>query len=165
MFVGQAARHLEFLVDKNQTGPNTESLKEAMATVQHHDGVSGTEKQHIANDYVQRLVVGSAKAEKVFNSALVALIGYATLIAKQHVGGRKNGSFEQCRVLHQKDISSSILKDVTAGLKLEQIVVVYNPIGWSCEEYIHFLLRKALVSLPSSGSHIPHKIFGFEILH
>ncbi len=61
------------------------------------------------------------QAEKVFNSALVALIGYATLIAKQHVGGRKNGSFEECRVLHQKDISSSILKDVTASLKLEQV--------------------------------------------
>ncbi len=61
MFVGQAARHLEFLVGKNQTGPNTDSLKGAMAIVQHHDGVSGTEKQHVANDYAQRLVVGSAK--------------------------------------------------------------------------------------------------------
>jgi alpha-mannosidase len=61
MFVGQEARHLEFLVGKNQTGPNTDSLKEAMAIVQHHDGVSDTEKQHVANDYVQRLVVGSAK--------------------------------------------------------------------------------------------------------
>ncbi|CAK9236652.1 unnamed protein product [Sphagnum troendelagicum] len=157
------ARHLEFLVGKNQTGPDTDSLKEAMAIVQHHDGVSGIEKQHSANDYVQRLVVGSAKAEKVFNSALVALIGYATLIAKQHVGGRRNGSFEQRRVLHQKDISSSIPKDVTASLK--QVVVVYNPIGWNREEYIHFPLRKALVSLPSSGSHIQHKISGFEILH
>jgi hypothetical protein len=40
MFVGQAARHLEFLVGKNQTGPNTDSLKEATAIVQHHDGVA-----------------------------------------------------------------------------------------------------------------------------
>jgi hypothetical protein len=61
MLVGQEARHLEFLVGKNQTRPNTDSLKEAMAIVQHHDGVSGTEKQHVANYYVQQLVVGSAK--------------------------------------------------------------------------------------------------------
>ncbi|CAM6035472.1 unnamed protein product [Sphagnum compactum] len=32
-----------------------------MAIVQHHDAVSNTEKQHIANDYAQRLAVGSAK--------------------------------------------------------------------------------------------------------
>ncbi len=61
------------------------------------------------------------QAEKVFNSALAALIGSATLASEQHVGGRKNGSFEQHRVLHQKDISSSIPKDVTTGLKLEQV--------------------------------------------
>ncbi len=61
------------------------------------------------------------QAEKVFNSALAALIGSATVTTKQHVGGRKNGSFKQCRVLHQKDISSSILKDVTASLKLQQV--------------------------------------------
>jgi len=54
------------------------------------------------------------------------LIGSATVTAKQHVGGRKNGSFKQRRVLHQKDISSSILKHVTASLKLQQ--VQFN--GW-----------------------------------
>jgi hypothetical protein len=54
IFVGQAARQLEFLLGKNQTEPNFDNLREAMAIVQHHDGVSGTEKQHVANDYVQR---------------------------------------------------------------------------------------------------------------
>jgi alpha-mannosidase len=69
MFVGQAARQLEFLVGKNQTGPNTDSLEEAMAIVQHHDGVSGTEKQHVANDYAQRLAVGSAEVMIIIPAA------------------------------------------------------------------------------------------------
>jgi hypothetical protein len=43
------------------------------------------------------------------------------LAAGQHVSGRKNSSFEQHKVLHQKDISSSIPKVVTVGLKLEQL--------------------------------------------
>jgi alpha-mannosidase len=178
----QAARQLEFLVGKNQTGPNTDSLEEAMAIVQHHDGVSGTEKQHVANDYAQRLAVGSAEAEKVFNSALAALIGSATLAAEQHLGGRKNGSFEQRRVLHQKDISSSIPKDVTAGLKLEQcpllnisycptseaelpfgkslVVVVYNPLGWSREEHIHFPVSSAVLLevIDGAGNAVPSQL-------
>jgi hypothetical protein len=61
------------------------------------------------------------QAEKVFSSTLAALIGSAMLAAGQHVSGRKNSSFEQHKVLHQKDISSSIPKVVTAGLKLEQL--------------------------------------------
>ena len=29
-----------------------------MGIVQHHDAISGTEKQHVANDYAQRLAEG-----------------------------------------------------------------------------------------------------------
>jgi hypothetical protein len=33
-------------------------IDEAMGVLQHHDAVSGTEKQHVANDYAQRLAEG-----------------------------------------------------------------------------------------------------------
>ena len=41
-----------------------------MAVAQHHDAVSGTEKQHVANDYAQRLSIGlnSALVNNLFNS-------------------------------------------------------------------------------------------------
>lgn len=32
--------------------------EKAMAVAQHHDAVSGTEKQHVANDYARRLANG-----------------------------------------------------------------------------------------------------------
>lgn len=32
--------------------------EKAMAVAQHHDAVSGTEKQHVANDYAKRLARG-----------------------------------------------------------------------------------------------------------
>ena len=57
----QAARQLEFLVGRNKGSPNTDSLEEAMALLQHHDGVSGTSKQHAANDYAKRLSRGSVE--------------------------------------------------------------------------------------------------------
>ncbi|KAJ4941677.1 hypothetical protein JOQ06_011554, partial [Pogonophryne albipinna] len=37
---------------------DSQTLKEAMAVAQHHDAVSGTEKQHVANDYARRLANG-----------------------------------------------------------------------------------------------------------
>ncbi len=37
-------------------------IGEAMGLVQHHDAVSGTEKQHVANDYAQRLSDGIDRA-------------------------------------------------------------------------------------------------------
>ena len=42
-----------------------------MGVVQHHDAVSGTEKQHVANDYAQRLSQGA-------DAALVRKIGKET---------------------------------------------------------------------------------------
>ena len=36
-------------------GPSTDALEEAVSLCQHHDSVTGTEKQHVANDYHRRL--------------------------------------------------------------------------------------------------------------
>ena len=54
----QAARQLEFFRGRSNSGPNTDTLADALAIAQHHDAVSGTEKQHVANDYAKRLSIG-----------------------------------------------------------------------------------------------------------
>lgn len=43
------------------SGFGTDSLADALAIAQHHDAVTGTEKQHVANDYAKRLAIGYAK--------------------------------------------------------------------------------------------------------
>ena len=57
-----AARQIETLVDSSgnqvdfrQCQGNFHNLEDAVGVVQHHDGVSGTAKQHVANDYAKRL--------------------------------------------------------------------------------------------------------------
>jgi len=49
---------LEYFKGRNETGPNTDALADALAIAQHHDAVSGTERQHVASDYALRLSMG-----------------------------------------------------------------------------------------------------------
>ena len=49
---------LEFFKGRNESGPTTDSLADALAIVQHHDAVTGTEKQHVSDDYAKRLSIG-----------------------------------------------------------------------------------------------------------
>ncbi|CAF1135817.1 unnamed protein product [Adineta steineri] len=55
---------------RNSTFP----LSEAMGLVQHHDAVSGTEKQEVAFDYAQRLADGIDSAVDVINRAYSKLL-------------------------------------------------------------------------------------------
>ncbi|XP_029605000.1 lysosomal alpha-mannosidase-like [Salmo trutta] len=54
---------------------DSETLKKAMAVAQHHDAVSGTEKQHVANDYARRLANGWAHCQVLVSNTLSSLSG------------------------------------------------------------------------------------------
>lgn len=40
-------------------GSNTDALEEAVSLAQHHDAVTGTAKQHVADDYNMRIAAGA----------------------------------------------------------------------------------------------------------
>uniref|UniRef100_A0A672MN70 Lysosomal alpha-mannosidase n=1 Tax=Sinocyclocheilus grahami TaxID=75366 RepID=A0A672MN70_SINGR len=50
-------------------------LERAMGVAQHHDAVSGTEKQHVAYDYARRLATGWAHCEVLVRNSLAVLSG------------------------------------------------------------------------------------------
>lgn len=54
----QAARQLEFYNGRSGSLSKTETLAHALAIAQHHDAVTGTERQHVADDYTLRLHLG-----------------------------------------------------------------------------------------------------------
>ena len=54
---------------KDRSGPSSDTLRRAMGVAQHHDAVSGTSKQHVADDYAKRLAIGAAECQ-VYNLRL-----------------------------------------------------------------------------------------------
>ncbi|KAM8880161.1 lysosomal alpha-mannosidase isoform 2-T2 [Spinachia spinachia] len=54
---------------------DSETLKKAMAVAQHHDAVSGTEKQHVADDYARRLASGWQRCQVLVSNSLAVLSG------------------------------------------------------------------------------------------
>ncbi|XP_043940666.1 lysosomal alpha-mannosidase [Protopterus annectens] len=50
-------------------------FREAMGVAQHHDAVTGTEKQHVADDYAKRLTVGWLQCQVLVSNALSSLSG------------------------------------------------------------------------------------------
>ncbi|XP_010929675.1 alpha-mannosidase At3g26720 [Elaeis guineensis] len=124
-----AARQLEFLKGRNSSGPTTDSLADALAIAQHHDAVTGTEKQHVANDYAKRLSIGYAEAEKLVESSL------ACLTSPDSKSGcyKPVVKFKQCPLLNISYCPPSEL-DLSTGKSL--VVLVYNSLGWKREDVI-----------------------------
>ena len=49
---------------------NLIGMREAMAVLQHHDAITGTEQQHVANDYARILNTGFQQCNRVNQAAL-----------------------------------------------------------------------------------------------
>ncbi|CAF1497023.1 unnamed protein product, partial [Adineta steineri] len=69
----QVTRHLNAFANTNARN-TLFPLSEAMGVAQHHDAVSGTEKQEVAFDYAQRLSEGIQAAEGIINQAYAKLL-------------------------------------------------------------------------------------------
>ena len=51
---------MEAIGGQFQGSPSSLELRLAMGVSQHHDAVSGTEKQHVTYDYEKRLSIGAS---------------------------------------------------------------------------------------------------------
>ncbi|XP_073146127.1 probable alpha-mannosidase At5g13980 [Henckelia pumila] len=123
-----AARQLEFFKGRNESGPTTDSLADALAIVQHHDAVTGTEQQHVANDYAKRLSIGYKESEEVVATALGCMTQASTSECKSDVT-----NFMQCPLLNMSYCPPTEV-DLSLGKKLA--VLVYNPMGWKRTEIV-----------------------------
>ncbi|KAM1014842.1 hypothetical protein ACFX14_044776 [Malus domestica] len=138
----QAARQLEFFRGRSDSGPNTDALADALAIAQHHDAVSGTERQHVAADYAMRLSIGYLQAEKVVASSLAYLSKSES----------RSGQEQTCPLLN---ISYCPPSEAVLSNGKNLVVVVYNPLGWKREEVIRIPISNEKVTVQdSSGTEI-----------
>lgn len=70
----QSVRQLQVVADVAEEGGSTAALWEALSLAQHHDAITGTAKQHVANDYAQRISRGMAEADRVASRAISNLL-------------------------------------------------------------------------------------------
>ncbi|XAR52060.1 Alpha-mannosidase [Bertholletia excelsa] len=147
-----AARQLEFFKGRSSSGPNTDALADALAIAQHHDAVSGTEREHVAADYAKRLSIGYAEAEKVVASSLA-------LLAQSELGtGHEDtvAKFQQCPLLN---ISYCPPSEAALSNGKSLVIVVYNPLGWTREEAIRIpVSTEGIVVLDSGGREIEFQL-------
>nr|POF01591.1 putative alpha-mannosidase [Quercus suber] len=146
-----AARQLEFFKGRNKLGPNTDYLADALAIVQHHDAVSGTEMQHVADDYAKRLSIGYKEAEDVAAASLACI---ANLTSK--TGWRPQTKFQQCPLLNISYCPPSEV-DLSNGKNL--VIVVYNPLGWRREDVIRIpVINENVAVWDSSGKEVESQL-------
>ncbi|XP_078167734.1 putative alpha-mannosidase At5g13980 [Carex rostrata] len=134
-----AARQLEFLTSsRDKAGLTTDSLGDALALTQHHDAVTGTEKQHVANDYAKRLAIGYSEAERFVRESLSHLSETAFGSELSNTSTK----FEQCLLINVTYCPASEL-DLLRGKTL--VVLVYNSLGWNREDVIRIPVANELV--------------------
>ncbi|KAK3039160.1 hypothetical protein RJ639_028906 [Escallonia herrerae] len=138
-----AARQLEFFKGRSSSGPNTDALADALAISQHHDAVSGTQRQHVAADYAMRISMGYTEAEKMVASSLAFLT-------------ESRSSAGHCPLLN---ISYCPPSEAALSNGKSLVVVVYNPLGWKREEVVRIPVSShAIIVLDSGGREIESQL-------
>ncbi|KAL6143040.1 hypothetical protein ACLB2K_053739 [Fragaria x ananassa] len=150
-----AARQLEFFKGRSNSGPNTDSLADALAIAQHHDAVTGTEKQHVANDYAKRLSIGYMESEELVATSLAHLVESAS--------GNPTTKFQQCVLLNISYCPSS---EVTLSQGKKLIVVVYNSLGWKRDDTVRIpVVNEAIIVHDSEGKEVKSQLLPLDDVH
>lgn len=121
-----AARQIEALPEPNNaTSPPAIdqplfALEDASAVVQHHDAVTGTAKQHVANDYSKRLQAGIDQAAAFVEQKLVRV-----LTGNNNTAALSN--LKYCQLLNETICEAS--QEASRDSSLDIYVVVYNAVA------------------------------------
>ncbi|KAI3867761.1 hypothetical protein MKX03_013537 [Papaver bracteatum] len=147
-----AARQLEVFKGRSESGPTTDSLADALAIAQHHDAVTGTEQQHVANDYAKRLSLGYVEAEELVASSLAC---FAESKSETRCG-KTLTKFDQCPLLN---ISYCPPAEVDFTKEKSLVIVVYNPLGWKREDIVRIpIISESVTVRDSNGKEVESQL-------
>ncbi|KAJ4433199.1 hypothetical protein ANN_15456 [Periplaneta americana] len=122
----QVAKQLEAMTQLGQQGESAlDSLREAMGVMQHHDAVTGTEKQHVAQDYARLLSSAMEEAREAAEVALNNLLSDGSTKVEVH----------NCLELNVSKC------DVSENGGDRFVVTVYNPISHPVSHVVRFPVK------------------------
>lgn len=114
---------------------NLDDLREVMGVMQHHDAVTGTEKQHVAEDYARLLQIGIDKCSKNINSALNQLTANSENSEESEqepepdFNSKNAFKYVNCAELN---ISSCEITETSTKF----MVTLYNPLSHKSSQYV-----------------------------
>lgn len=139
-------------------------LTEAVAVTQHHDSITGTAKQHVANDYAKRIYAGLSQASTLVGSSLATLLNtcrssnrsssstggswmsmgwiperLAQLLGREVRGGGMAPAPVEIRLSDCRLLNASICWPTVTGTSRQAggaLLTVYNPLAWNRTELI-----------------------------
>ncbi|XP_068085422.1 lysosomal alpha-mannosidase-like [Anabrus simplex] len=133
----QVCKQLSALAGLDETG--LEFLREAMGVMQHHDAITGTEKQEVADDYHLMLHGGIKVCEAVIEEAVSKLSApYPQMAARPQ-------ELDSCLLLN---VSQCTVSERSAIF----VVTVYNPLSHPVNHYVRLpVLGSSYTVLDPSG--------------
>lgn len=139
----QVAKQLTTLANltSNDVNQNLDKLRQVMGIMQHHDAITGTEKQHVAYDY-----------DRLLTDAIMTAHGN-TRQALQKLTNLTNGEFVSCL---QLNISVCEFTQKSAN---NLVVTLFNPLSKPSTQYIRIpVLNGTYVVTDASGREVPHQM-------
>uniref|UniRef100_A0A1X7VKL5 Alpha-mannosidase n=1 Tax=Amphimedon queenslandica TaxID=400682 RepID=A0A1X7VKL5_AMPQE len=140
----QACKQLEAIHNgMGDKGPSSIKLQQAMGVAQHHDAVSGTEKQHVADDYAKRLHVGEVECRSVMATVLNDLAAKGANAPKMNLSFCEYLNISVCPVTEGGDFS----------------MVVYNSLGRPYTGVVHIpIIKRNIIVTSPDGSAVPVQV-------
>lgn len=134
--------------DERQLNAHLTFLREEMGVMQHHDAVTGTEKQHVASDYMRNLFIGIKACNynvKVILNAMTQPTSdqyepnteekrkarYVDHAFKDQTNQNFTFDFASCQLLNISECEISEFSE-------KFMVTVYNPLAHSTFQFVRF---------------------------
>ncbi|XP_050302527.1 lysosomal alpha-mannosidase-like isoform X2 [Anthonomus grandis grandis] len=122
--------------------PKLDSLRQAMGILQHHDAITGTEKEVVAYDYARLLHMGISDCENVTSKALSSLIKADDIV-----------EFNSCLLTN---VSQCALTEESERF----LVTVYNPLSHPIDKYVRLpVTRTSYRVLGPDGELVSAELF------
>jgi lysosomal alpha-mannosidase len=119
-------------------------LARMMGVAQHHDAITGTEKQHVADDYAMRLHLGQVSCENVIASGL-------NILTSRHGHIESSKTWKFCEYLN-----ISICSESESG---SFNVVIYNPLASNRTVFVDVPVNSTASVYDSYGGHVDSTLY------